>query len=378
MEKTVAVSLEHRFFVHEGRLYTKLSFPYSYWRDYLRFFEKVVVVARAKPIDEVNSEFARVDGPGVLFVEVPYYFGPLGFIKSLPRLIGVLGRVSRKYPAFIMRSGNVTNLLWFFVLLRRKPYLREYPGNIREGVAGYIGKGFGVAALAAFLDALGRVQARFSKANSFVSESCRSLYGSERPGFLFSSFLISEVGVQKNSYVVGSRLKIVSVGRLEKEKGHAVLIEAARQLGARRVELIFIGDGTQRVVLEQMCNELGVAAAFEGAITDRARLFELVGQADIFVLPSLTEGMPRALLEAMAIGMPCIGSDVGGIPEILPAGGLVPAGDVGALAARINELATSERARKEFGQTNRTLVSERFSEDAMRVEKRRFWSALYE
>lgn len=377
MKKTVAVSLEHRFFVHKGHLYTKLSFPYSYWRDYLEYFEKVVVVARARRVDEISSEFARVDGPGVVFVEVPYYIGPLGFLKSLPKLMLVLNSVARDFPAFIMRSGNITNLLWLFVLFRRKPYLREYPGNIREGVAGYVGKGVGVTALSAFLDALGEFQGRFSKANSFVSESCKNLYKSDRPSFVFSSFLISEVGVRKSSYAVESRLKIVSVGRLEKEKGHAVLVEAASRVGCDRVELIFIGDGTQKVLLQNMCAELGVSAVFKGAITDRVRLFELISKADVFVLPSLTEGMPRALLEAMAIGMPCIGSDVGGIPEILPVDGLVSPGDISALTTRIKELASNEEMRREFGERNRELVGEKFSEAVMRAEKRKFWGALY-
>jgi glycosyltransferase involved in cell wall biosynthesis len=68
-------------------------------------------------------------------------------------------------------------------------------------------------------------------------------------------------------------------------------------------------------------------------------LFQILDEADIFVLCSLTEGLPKALLEAMARGLPAIGSNVGGIPELLPPEALVPTADPQALARKITELA---------------------------------------
>lgn len=375
--RIVAVSLEHRFFTHEGRLYSRLCHPYPYWSDYLKFFDKVVIVARAKKVDSIDETFVRADGPSVDFVPVPYYVGLVDFLKKLPALCATLFGVARRYPAFIMRSGNVTNVLWLFVILLRRPYLREYPGNVLEGVTGFVGDRPGVRVLATFLDGIARLQGRFARANSFVSVSCKNAYASARPSFVFSSFAISEIAARKESYSSQHTVRIISVGRIESEKGHRFLVEAVAMLEPHGFQLLFIGDGTQRKSVEDLCKQLGVNALFLGAITDRAELFERICDADIFVLPSLTEGMPRALLEAMAVGLPCIGSNVGGIPEILPEDSLVKAGDSADLSEKIRAFAANESLRSQLGLRNRLLVEERYSAESMASEKRQFWQTLY-
>ncbi len=135
--KCIAVCLEHRFFNISGQLYTKISFPYEYWEDYLNYFDKIVIVARVKYEDVVLPEMLRVDGPNVEFVSLPYYVGPLQFFKFLPLLLWKLFMVSRKFGYFLLRSGNISNIIWIFLMINRKPYLREYPGNVREGIIGF-------------------------------------------------------------------------------------------------------------------------------------------------------------------------------------------------------------------------------------------------
>ena len=78
--------------------------------------------------------------------------------------------------------------------------------------------------------------------------------------------------------------------------------------------------------------------------------------ADLFVLPSLTEGLPRALLEAMAKGLPAVASAVGGIPELLPSEFLVPAGQAHQLAERIHRLMSADAAREVAGERNRRVA----------------------
>ena len=74
---------------------------------------------------------------------------------------------------------------------------------------------------------------------------------------------------------------------------------------------------------------------FTGALACGPAVQDELDHADLFVLASKTEGLPRAMIEAMARGLPCVGSAVGGIPELLPAEDMVPRGDAHALAARL-------------------------------------------
>lgn len=117
---------------------------------------------------------------------------------------------------------------------------------------------------------------------------------------------------------------VVSVGRLEWVKGHDVLIEAFARLRARVPEarLLIIGDGSERGALEDRAFALGLGAAveFAGALEPVA-VRERLRAADVFVLPSRSEGLSNALLEALGTGLPAVASEVGGVPEVMAGGG---------------------------------------------------------
>jgi len=111
--------------------------------------------------------------------------------------------------------------------------------------------------------------------------------------------------------------RIVTVGSLEHPyKGTDLLIEALATVLKRRsnVELVVIGDGRHRPALERQAEELGVSQSvqFRGHISSVLDVRRELNAASLFVLPSRTEGLPRAMVEAMARGLACIGSAVGG------------------------------------------------------------------
>ncbi|MCC6653408.1 MAG: glycosyltransferase family 4 protein [Candidatus Eisenbacteria bacterium] len=125
-------------------------------------------------------------------------------------------------------------------------------------------------------------------------------------------------------------------GRLEEQKGHAVLLDALAELWKRGLDytLAVAGDGSLRAPLEQRARELGIEKKirFLGALDD---VGPLLAASDAVLLPSLWEGLPLILLEAMARSRPVIASEVGGVPELVEHGvngHLVPPRDVAALA----------------------------------------------
>jgi glycosyltransferase involved in cell wall biosynthesis len=140
------------------------------------------------------------------------------------------------------------------------------------------------------------------------------------------------------------------VGRLNPVKDLGTLLDAFATLpadGSFRARLYLVGDGPERAMLEARRDALGLAdrVTFLGARSD---VSEVLMAADAFVMCSKSEGLPMALLEAMAVGVPCIATAVGGIPDLFgdDRGLLVPAQDALALAAAMAAIARSLELRQ--------------------------------
>jgi glycosyltransferase involved in cell wall biosynthesis len=167
----------------------------------------------------------------------------------------------------------------------------------------------------------------------------------------------------------GQGLRIVAVGRLSREKGMDVLLEAFALIRRRlpQATLALVGDGTERPALEQLADRLDLG----GSVTllgFRDDVPLLLGGFDVFVLPSRTEGLPMALLEAMAAGLAVVATRVGGVAEAVEddvTGLLVPPEDPSAIAEAVIALAGDERRRAEFGRAGREEFRRRFEASAM-------------
>lgn len=376
--KTIAVCLEHRFYEFDNKLYTKLAFTYPYWKDYLNYFDEVVIIARVQHVNNISEEMVRVDGPNVKYEKLFYYHGLKNFLVNILLVFKYIFIASKKYNHFLLRSGNSTNILWLMLMLSGKPYLREYPGNIKEGMIGLVGNKFWVRVLANFLDSLAKLQAKYSNANSFVSDYCKKLYGSKKPSFVFSSFRINEISSHKSEYGVKNKFKIACLGRLEGEKGHLNLLKAIQNSAIENIELHLIGGGSQFNNLKKFAEEFNIDVIFYGAVTDREKIFNILENCDLYIISSLTEGMPRSLLEAMAIGLPCIGSNVGGIPEVMDKNYIYDAQNIFELSNLIKQFYSSEVLREEQGLRNINFIQKEFGEEKLLKKKKDFWSKVYE
>jgi glycosyltransferase involved in cell wall biosynthesis len=141
--------------------------------------------------------------------------------------------------------------------------------------------------------------------------------------------------------------RLICVGRLTEQKGPLVLLEAVQRLVAEglMLELILIGDGPLRPPIEELVEQLGLQkhvrlAGLQGSEAVRDEIIA----ARALVLPSFAEGLPRVLMEAMALGRPVISTYVAGIPELVVpgvCGWLVPAGSVEALVEAMRDVLLS-------------------------------------
>jgi glycosyltransferase involved in cell wall biosynthesis len=165
------------------------------------------------------------------------------------------------------------------------------------------------------------------------------------------------------------RFIVGTVGRLHEQKGHVYLLEAAEQIRQSHPQVRFriIGDGPlrERLQADVRARRLDDIVDFLGARSDVPAQMQ---EFDLFVLPSLWEGLPYVLLEAMAAGLPIVATEVDGVREVITGGEeglLVPPRNAQALAAAVLELAANGARRAQMGARGSRAVRERFSLEGM-------------
>ena len=163
-----------------------------------------------------------------------------------------------------------------------------------------------------------------------------------------------------------STLKILFVSRLIEGKGLQFIIpnikdinnEVAKKV-KKGIKLLIVGDGPYRQTLETLTKENGAdcIVSFEGR-KDKDEVREYYRSADLFILPSLSEGMPNVVLEAMASGLPIVMTPCEGSKELINGNGIISKHD--GFGEALIKMCTSDEQRIRMGQSSRTLVQERF------------------
>jgi glycosyltransferase involved in cell wall biosynthesis len=176
------------------------------------------------------------------------------------------------------------------------------------------------------------------------------------------------------------RLRILYVGWVNEAKGMRDLVAACTGLAARHdFELVLAGPGDPGY-LSQLQNLAGRDAGWFRCIGEvpRGNVRALMESADVFVLPSHSEGFPYVVLEAMSMSRPIVATRVGAIPQMLddgegPAGELVPPQDVAALERAVERVLTDAALRGDLGRRARRIVERRFTIEAVRDKYLNLW-----
>jgi glycosyltransferase involved in cell wall biosynthesis len=339
--RTLSIFMEARFGTRACGEWAAITLNGSpaLWDRYLSDVDRVLAVART----DRRPGTAEVELPDrVDVVPLPYYVGLGGLVRALPGLTVSLWRAVAAAERIVLRAPGAVSLLAALVCrLRRRRYAVELIGDpvevLRCGALGATGR-----RLAAPAGASLRWIIRGATASVFVTRRSLQRRYPPRPGTVSAG--IASACLEPEAFVAAARrrpsgpFRVVTVGSQENlYKGHDVLLRALRVLVDAGVDVVatVVGGGRAHDGIVATARSLGLAdrVTFTGSVNDRGRIREILDSAALFALPSRTEGLPRALVEAMARALPAVGSDTGGIPELLDPSCLVPVGDHEALAA---------------------------------------------
>lgn len=164
-------------------------------------------------------------------------------------------------------------------------------------------------------------------------------------------------------------LVLIQVARLDHLKDHLTAVRTLDRVAAHRpdVRLVLVGEGPERAAVEAEIDRRGLRANVR-MLGTRRDLPRLLHAADLFLLTSISEGIPVTLIEAMAASLPIVSTDVGGVPEVVEDGAtglLAPSGDDAQLAGAVLRLADDPGHRRAMGEAGRRRAETRFSQDAM-------------
>ena len=213
-------------------------------------------------------------------------------------------------------------------------------------------------------------------ATKVVANSAAAQTMLEQEGLATGSIAVIANGVEASAYPDRSRdlatrpvRSVITVANLRPEKNHETLIGAATLLAAEFPDVQFqiVGDGPRRAALEALVK----ARNLEGTVRflgHREDVPALLAQADVFVLPSLTEAFPNGAIEAMAAGLPVVASAVGGLLDLIDdqrTGLLIEPGKPEALAHALRRLFTDRQFAAGLGDAARARIRQRYSFDRM-------------
>lgn len=385
----VLVNVEHRFRrTPDGAVWTKTQFPYAFWRRYLEVFSSVRIVARAQPVASVPADWARVDGESVDFHALPYYQGLSGYLRQFMAVQRSITAALKPGQAVILRVHSpIAAWIERRLTRERRPYAVEVvadpwdlfsPGAMRHPLRPLLRQHF-----AATL----RRQCKRACASAFVTEFALQQRYPGGPGRFTTHYSSIELSPeyfcsQARKFAPGQRFRIITVGALNQMyKGVDVLIDAVsrcRRSGGN-VCLTVVGDGQQLESLKALASRLGLKqddeVEFLGALPAGDAVRKRLDASDLFVLASRQEGLPRSMIEAMARGLPCIGTNVGGIPELLPAEDRVAANDACALAAMIGHVIANPDRMNLMATRNLRKASE-YEEANLRFRRNQLYTAV--
>lgn len=359
--------LEHHFFKDENEKYwSERVIDSKYLLRYLSAFEELTICARVGSIMSSGvGDMFPIDDTRISFCGLPDCRGK-GIALRLARFKYLMKRAAVQSDAVLLRAPSPISILFYHFAHRIcKVISIEMIGaayNVQE--KNIIKKLFG-----AIVDRYVKNMCKRANGVSYVTDRvlqdrypCQALMqGKENDSYFTGTYV--DVNLDDSLFNPKKWLENKSVFVIghtgymnELLKGHreVMLCGAALIKKGYDIRIEFIGDGLKLPYLKNVAENLKIdnRVLFWGAINDKKKLLRLLGEMDLFLMPTRLEGLPRSIIEAMSQGVPCISSPVDGVPELLEATELFHYEDISGMVSRIEQLVNNSDERIKIGNRN--------------------------
>ena len=350
------VTVDHQFVrTPDGRVWVKTIYGYDFWKRYLNIFESVRIACRIQNVAKVNEEMLLSSGDKVEFYALPQYRGPkefaLRYFQIKKRMNGVadgcdcaLFRIPSPIANGVQKEAAQKGLPWVVEVVN-DPWDTFAPGSFKSVVRPLV---------RLFFTFQVKRMARKANGASYVTQfalqkrypAAASLYGTDEKHFesYSSSIILRNDYFLKQHKLPTSPYTIVHINSCitDYSKGHDVVIKVLKIIRDAGLDarVVFVGDGPARPKFEKMAQDMGVDnyVNFTGLLSSPLEVRKYLVDADLMIFPTKGEGLPRTVIESMAVGLPCLSTAVNGIPELLPNECMFKQQDAEAFAQKAIEL----------------------------------------
>lgn len=384
---TALVLLEYHFIKgKDNKIYCDRVIDYNYLQRYLSVFDKIILCGRMTHTEGDCSDKLLVSGPNVEFVALPDFQGIKGIVKNYFKIMKIIKSIIPKVGCCIMRAPNHLSLITYRLFKKKKlPFALEFNIAADKFIESnsFIGK-----MINKFVIKETKNMALVANGVSYVTEHvlqdtypCTAILKKEDSKYFTASYstidLTDEMFYDQNwdEHNKPEVFNIIHTGYMDSyRKGHIVLLKALKEVidsGYDNVKLILVGDGNKREEFQKLAHDLEIEdhVEFKGLIKKKKDMTELLKTCHMLVFPTQSEGLPRSIIEAMAVGLVCVSSPVDGIPELLEEDMMIDFNDVNGYSNRIIELINDWTKMIEVSKKNNEKVKKYKKENLDNIRK---------
>lgn len=381
--KLLLVDNVHIYKTGDGEYYSPTIYNNEFFKRYLNVFSEVRLVCKVKHVNKTYvSNFIKITIPNLEFYEIPWYQGLKSMMSQLFLLDNIYKKASSGCNCIIYRVAQIES---FWVFLRSHnpglPFALEIVNDPRSFTSMNI-------LLRLFSIFLLKTMCKRADGISYVTRYyLQNLYKPKiNSNLKFSSFY-SSVELSENdfyrarSYNKMNEIKICHVSNYisDNTKGQFTLLKSVKMMKEKglNVSIHIIGDGPYLKKLKKYCSKSNISSQvfFYGRFSNRQVLFEKLKEMDIMVYPSKMEGLPRVLIEAMAVGLPIISTPIAGIPELINTKYLINPNDFRSIAKIVNRLAINPIELEQMSKSNYEKAME-YTNTVLEPKRTNFYTSL--